>query len=71
MQQARDYDWLVTLMLLILVPVLGLSLSFLNVSTNTILWLIFAAIVLIGRAGLAGQATGLGRIINILKENQK
>lgn len=69
MKQKKDYDWFVTLSLVLFIAGAGLGLSFLkDVSTNTILWFIFAAVVGIGRASLSGQAAGLGEIIDILRQ---
>ena len=69
MKQQKDYDWFVTLSLVLFIVVFGLGLSSLkDVSTNTILWFIFAAVVGIGRASLSGQAAGLGEIIDMLRQ---
>lgn len=39
-----------------------------NVTVETILWLIFGAVISIGVAALRGQVAGLGKIIDLLQE---
>ena len=50
------------------ITVLGLLL---DIGEKTVVWLIFGVVVAIGLASLRGQATGLGRIVDILEEIRK
>jgi len=68
MREKRDSGGFVTAMLAVSVAVIAFAGAQTDISEKTILWLIFGAVIAIGRASLAGQATGLGEIIDLLRE---
>lgn len=71
MKREKDFGLLLALVVGIQtagITVLGL---FLDIGEKTVIWLIFGVVVALGLASLRGQATGLGRIVDILDEIRK
>lgn len=63
---SRDLGWFVTVSSVGTIGVIGWAGTKTEFASTTILWLIFGAIVTVGLAGLRGQATGIGRVIDDL-----
>lgn len=68
MWKPKNYDWLImSLLFLAIIAVVPIG-SRLDLSTSTILWLIFGAVVVIGQASLRVLSSGLSEIMEALHE---